>query len=248
MKQKRLFLGAAVALSFLFSASAIAQPRNTKKKVKKVVEAKVDVCPFSDTWVENETKFEDRKEKAHATFVPYSSTASMQQDDYFKFPWLTPKQANYLLLNGKWKFHYTDDGNTWALGAQYWSENKPADYNPRYGILLDMVGGQGAKFYREGMSMQYAGGIVKRVWAAARQAGFGSFFPKSDGGMITDDHIPVNEKAKIPTIDVIAYYPDCQQSSFGPTWHTVSDDMTHLDKNVLKAVGQTVIQVLYTEE
>ncbi len=102
------------------------------------------------------------------------------------------------------------------------------------GILLDMVGGQGAKFYREGMSMQYAGGIVKKVWAAARQAGFGSYFPKSDGGMITDDHIPVNEKAKIPTIDVIAYYPDCQQSSFGPTWHTVSDDMAHLDKNVLE--------------
>ena len=96
--------------------------------------------------------------------------------------------------------------------------------------------------------MQYAGGIVKRVWAAARQAGYGSFFPKSDGGMITDDHIPVNEKAKIPTIDVIAYYPDCQQSSFGPTWHTVNDDMAHLDKNVLKAVGQTMIQVLYTEE
>ena len=66
--------------------------------------------------------------------------------------------------------------------------------------------------------------------------------------MITDDHIPVNEKAKIPTVDVTAYYPDCQQSSFGPTWHTVSDDMAHLDKNVLKAVGQTVIQVLYTEE
>ena len=53
---------------------------------------------------------------------------------------------------------------------------------------------------------------------------------------------------EIPTVDVIAYYPDCQQSSFGPTWHTVSDDMAHLDKNVLKAVGQTMIQVLYTEE
>ena len=94
MKQKHLFWGAAVALTFLFSASAVAQPRHTKKKVKKVVEAKVDVCPFTDKWVEDETKFEDRKEKAHATFVPYSTTASMQQDDYYKFPWLTPKRAN----------------------------------------------------------------------------------------------------------------------------------------------------------
>ena len=141
-----------------------------------------------------------------------------------------------------------DQGDSWALGAQYWSENKSADYQPRYGILLDMVGGQGAQFYREGMSMQYASSIVKKVWRAARQTGYGSFFPNSDGGMITDDHIPVNQKAKIPTIDIIPYYPDCQQSSFGPTWHTVSDDMAHLDKNTLKAVGQTIIQVLYTEE
>ena len=141
-----------------------------------------------------------------------------------------------------------DQGDLWALGAQYWSENKSADYQPRYGILLDMVGGQGAQFYREGMSMQYASSIVKKVWRAARQAGYGSFFPNSDGGMITDDHIPVNQKAKIPTIDIIPYYPDCQQSSFGPTWHTVSDDMAHLDKNTLKAVGQTIIQVLYTEK
>lgn len=141
-----------------------------------------------------------------------------------------------------------DQGDSWALGAQYWSENKSADYQPRYGILLDMVGGQGAQFYREGMSMQYASSIVKKVWRAARQAGYGSFFPNSDGGMITDDHIPVNQKAKIPTIDIIPYYPDCQQSCFGPTWHTVSDDMAHLDKNTLKAVGQTIIQVLYTEE
>lgn len=108
-----------------------------------------------------------------------------------------------------------DDGSSFALGAQYWAENVEHGYAPRYGILVDMVGGQGAQFYREGMSMQYASSIVRKVWRAARQAGYGSFFPNSDGGMITDDHLPVNQTAKIPCIDVIAYYPDCQQSSFG---------------------------------
>lgn len=140
-----------------------------------------------------------------------------------------------------------DDESTWALGAQYWSANKPEEYAPRFGILLDMVGGQGAQFYREGMSEQYAGNIVKKVWKAARLAGYGSFFPNEQGGYITDDHIPVNKVANIPTIDIIPYYPDCQQSSFGPTWHTTQDDMQHLDKNVLKAVGQTLIQVIYSE-
>lgn len=141
------------------------------------------------------------------------------------------------------------DGDSWALGAQYWSKNPHKQgYEARFGILLDMVGGQGAQFYKESMSLQYASGIVDKVWAAANTVGYGSFFPDKEGGMITDDHIPVNENAKIPTIDIIPFYPDCQQSNFGPTWHTVNDDMQHIDKNTLKAVGQTVIQVLYSEK
>lgn len=145
-------------------------------------------------------------------------------------------------------FEGEDPGDTWALGAQYFANNLPEGYAPRYGILLDMVGGVGAKFYREGMSMQYAPAIVKKVWNAARQVGYGSYFPKDDGGMITDDHIPVNQTANIPCIDVIPYYPDCAQSSFGPTWHTIADNMDNIDKNTLKAVGQTIVQVLFTEK
>ena len=145
-------------------------------------------------------------------------------------------------------FEGEDPGDTWALGAQYFANNLPEGYAPRYGILLDMVGGVGAKFYREGMSMQYAPAIVKKVWNAARQVGYGSYFPKADGGMITDDHIPINQTANIPCIDVIPYYPDCAQSSFGPTWHTIADNMDNIDKNTLKAVGQTMVQVLFTEK
>ena len=141
-----------------------------------------------------------------------------------------------------------DNADSWALGAQYWSKNLPQGYEARYGILLDMVGGIGAKFYREGMSMQYAPEIVKKVWRAAREVGFGSYFPKEDGGVITDDHVPVNQFAKIPTIDIIPYYADCQQSSFGPTWHTLADNMENIDKNTLKAVGQTLVQVIYKEK
>lgn len=141
----------------------------------------------------------------------------------------------------------SDSGDSWALGAQYFAANLPQGYEVRYGILLDMVGAQGARFYQEAMSKQYAGEIVKKVWKAARQAGYGQYFPKSEGGAITDDHIPLNTVAHIPTIDIIPYFPDCEQSSFGPTWHTVSDDLEHIDRLSLKAVGQTLVQVIYTE-
>ena len=142
-----------------------------------------------------------------------------------------------------------DRSDTWALGAQYWAANPHVDgYKARYGILLDMVGGQGAQFYQEQQSLRYARSVVDLVWRAAQTVGFGSFFPKKEGVGITDDHLPVNRVAKIPCIDIIPYYPDCAQSSFGPTWHTIQDDMAHIDLNTLQAVGQTLVQVIYSEE
>ncbi len=140
------------------------------------------------------------------------------------------------------------DGSSWALGAQHWAGSPHRDgYTARFGILLDMVGGHGAQFWQEGGSARYARDVVRKVWGAARVAGYGSFFPEMRGATVTDDHVPVNESLGIPTIDVIPFYPDCDRSTFGPTWHTVSDDMGHIDKGTLKAVGQTIVQVLYSE-
>ncbi len=135
------------------------------------------------------------------------------------------------------------DDDRWALGSEYWARHNTRKYD--YGILLDMVGGQGAVFYKERMSKMYASELLHKVWVAAKTAGYGSTFTDDDGGRITDDHVNVNEIAGIPCIDIIPYYPACEQSSFGPTWHTVSDDMNHIDRNTLKAVGQTLIQMIY---
>lgn len=143
-----------------------------------------------------------------------------------------------------------NDADSWALGARYWAASFNAQSSTpsyQYAILLDMVGGQGAKFYHEAFSLDHARPIVEKVWQAAAAAGYGSFFPSQTGGYVTDDHVPVNEVAHIPCIDIINHYPDCPQSSFGPTWHTINDDMPHLDKNTLQAVGQTLVQVLFSE-
>lgn len=153
--------------------------------------------------------------------------------------WGTPQWA---------EAEHESDNNDWALGSQHWSANLHKEgYRPSFGILLDMVGGMGARFYREGVSEQFASQVTDRVWKAAKEIGYGSIFVNQIGGMVTDDHYPVNTIAKIPTTDVIAFHPDCEQSSFGPTWHTVDDNMDNIDKNTLKAVGQTMIQVIYTK-
>lgn len=139
-------------------------------------------------------------------------------------------------------------GDSWCLGSQYWSAHPHVEgYAARYGILLDMVGGRGSTFSFEGFSKKYAQSIVIRTWEAARYADAADYFPNSDGGYITDDHVPMNTVAMIPTIDIIPFWTD-GNSTFGPTWHTTHDTIENIDPAVLRAVGQTLVQLLSEEE
>ena len=132
----------------------------------------------------------------------------------------------------------------WCLGSQYWSTHLPADYvKPEYGILLDMVGGMGTHFRYEYNSRRYAEAVVARVWAAAKSAGAENYFIDEDGLATVDDHVPVNKNAGIPTIDVIGN----SGQGFPVTWHTVSDTPENISPDLLKAVGQTLLQLLYEE-
>lgn len=137
----------------------------------------------------------------------------------------------------------------WGLGTQFWSRNPHIkEYKANYAVLLDMVGGQGATFFREGFSKRYASDIVKKIWDTAHSLGYDQFFPQKDGGYVTDDHYFINTIAGIPAIDIVPYHPECSLSSFGPTWHTVNDNIGNIDRSTLKAVGQTLLNVLYNEK
>lgn len=136
--------------------------------------------------------------------------------------------------------------NSYALGAQFWARNPHLpNYTAEAGILLDMVGAKNAIFPQEGFSKRYASYVLKQVWKAAGEAGYTSFFSYQEGGFITDDHVPVNEIRKIPTIDIINL-PQGSRTGFGTHWHTLNDNMDIIDKNTLKAVGQTLLQYLYS--
>lgn len=139
------------------------------------------------------------------------------------------------------------EGSTWCLGSELWSRWAIANgYSARYGILFDMVGGYGSTFAMEQVSMMYAKPIMETLWQIARQLGYSGIFPHKEGGAITDDHINVNS-AGVPCIDIIPYFED-GPSSFGPTWHTVRDTPDNIDPNVLKAVGQSVVQMIYNDK
>ncbi len=138
--------------------------------------------------------------------------------------------------------------DSYCLGTQYWARNPHVPgYRADFGILLDMVGGRGARFPMELSSTQYAPDVQRQVWQSAAKAGYSSFFPftPSQGG-VTDDHVYVNQLAKIPTIDII-HLTDATRSNFPAHWHTHNDNMSVIDKSTLKAVGQTLLQVLFEE-
>lgn len=134
----------------------------------------------------------------------------------------------------------------WALGSQYWSKkpHKP-NYSAYYGILLDMVGARGSTFYKEGVSMEYAPSVVRKVWSIARRLGYGKVFIDKQKPGITDDHLFINEHAGIPTIDIVHYDP--KFGYFGDYHHTHKDNLDLISKDILEAVGETVLHTLYYE-
>jgi glutaminyl-peptide cyclotransferase len=143
----------------------------------------------------------------------------------------------------------SDIENSYCLGATYWSSNPHIPgYKAQYGILFDMVGAGDAVFLREGNSMQYAAHIVNKVWNTAAEIGYNHYFENRNTYPITDDHVAVNKILQIPTIDIIQYDPEGFKHGFGDFWHTHNDDMGIISKPTLKAVGQTVLTVLYRQD
>ncbi|MDX2189689.1 MAG: M28 family peptidase [Bacteroidota bacterium] len=146
--------------------------------------------------------------------------------------------------------HLPEVPDSWCLGSQYWAQNKhTASYQAYYGILLDMVGAKNAQFAMEGLSTRYAPAITDRIWNTAALAGYSNFFPNLKVESIIDDHYYINNIAKIPMVDIIEYnVSDKNNAYFGDYWHTLNDNMAVIDKNTLKAVGQTVLTVVYSEK
>lgn len=144
---------------------------------------------------------------------------------------------------------YGDNGDqySWCLGAVYWSNNlHKANYKAKYAILLDMVGAKDAIFPREAVSVFHANDVVNKVWNTAEKLGYANYFVYEESAEMTDDHVPINKIAGIPAIDILHY--NYLKNEFFPQHHTTNDDLSTIDKKTLKAVGQTLLEVIYNEE
>ena len=147
-----------------------------------------------------------------------------------------------ILLSDAEDYGATEDEDSWAMGARYFAQQMQANgWTPSTAILLDMVGGRGAKFPYEYFSRQAAPTLDRAVRKAAVKAGYGHMFPDTPGSAVTDDHIELI-KMGIPAIDIIEYN---EETGFNPTWHTMADNIDNIDPATLKAVGQSLLQYIY---
>ncbi len=142
--------------------------------------------------------------------------------------------------------------SSWCIGSQYWALNKqPINYNPKFGICLDMVGAADATFYIEGTSTHSAQDVANLVWSTASKIGFSSYFPNEEVNGVIDDHYFLNQ-AGLRCIDIIDTRPQPAAMGlgnylFGSYHHTHKDNIEIIDPNTLLAVGQTVLQVIYNQ-
>ncbi len=73
---------------------------------------------------ENERVFAINKEPGHPTLISYASEAEMVADAAYARPWERTTSSRYLLLSGKWKFH-------WVKAPE---ERPAAFYKPSYDV------------------------------------------------------------------------------------------------------------------
>ncbi len=70
----------------------------------------VGVTVREKVYWEDETRFEENKEVGHATYMPYPSEKAMLSDKaFYDRPWEEVHNPAYMLLNGKWAFHWVSE-------------------------------------------------------------------------------------------------------------------------------------------
>lgn len=157
-----------------------------------------------------------------------------------------PIGVDIVLFDGE---DYGREGDlaNYFLGSRYWAQNPPVPgYQPRFGILLDMVGGKGARFPKEVYSLNAAPNLVNEIWSLAGQMGYSEMFPDEIGLPIQDDHVILNQYTSFSTIDIIHHRrPFGDMTGFPDYWHTSRDNLDIIDPKVLDAVGKLMVELIY---
>jgi hypothetical protein len=124
------------------------------------------------------------------------------------------------------------------LGSNYFAtqyRDAPPAHQYVCGVLVDMIGDKDLRVFQERYSLSYAPTVTRSVWEAAARAGVREFVARRKHE-VRDDHLPLNEIARIPTCDLIDFdYPH---------WHTRNDVPAACSGESLVKVGRVLLEWL----
>ena len=143
--------------------------------------------------------------------------------------------VDFVLFDGE-EFIFQRDGGKYFLGSEYFAKQyreRPPAHRYVCGVLVDMIGDKTLTIRQEPNSVKHAPGVVRSVFETARSLGIKEFIARPMDREINDDHIPLNEIAKIPTADLIDFdYPP---------WHTTKDKPSECSGASLVKVGRVLL-------
>jgi len=153
--------------------------------------------------------------------------------------------VDLVLFDGE-EFIWQQGRDEYFLGSKFFAEKYQASPPPipyRAGILLDMVGDRELKIYYERNSMRYARDVAVSIWQTAQRLGVTAFVPRTRHEVL-DDHLPLNQIAGIPTVDLIDF--DYPRPGIGAPsyWHTEDDIPANCSGESLAVVVWVVHQWL----
>ena len=135
------------------------------------------------------------------------------------------------------------DKNYYFLGSGWFAQQyarQPPKHRYRAGVVLDMVADADLQLFQERNSLGYSRvrPLVAEIWKLARELKVYEFIaePRHE---VRDDHLPLNDVAKIPTLDIIDFDFPSPEADFS-YWHTTHDRPESCSALSLAKVGYVV--------
>ncbi len=152
--------------------------------------------------------------------------------------------VDLVLFDGEELIYDAQRDDDYFLGSTYFANNyvREKSTNKAFtpyvaGVLLDMIGDRELQLFYERNSWNYAHDITVEIWSTAKRLKIDAFEARIRH-LVRDDHLPLNQIAKIPTTDLIDFdypRPGFRHQSY---WHTTEDTAD-------KCSGQSIVAVLY---
>ncbi len=128
-----------------------------------------------------------------------------------------------------------DSTDKYFLGSEYFAQqyiNSPPAHQYIAGVLVDLIADKDLNLFYEKNSLRYAPDVTNSLWKIAQSLNIKEFIPRRKHE-VRDDHLPLNQIAKIPTCDIIDFdYPH---------WHKRNDLPAACSGESMVKVGRVLL-------